>query len=130
MPAPAAAKRHVTPERVAGSQSQAATGQQGTAGAAGEAGPSQPAIIFQQAPQLQAELGQEALPIGDAPQAGSRVIEAVLKGAQWEVVCSSSGVQQWTDPVAGKVVAVGGSNALCSCSISGCNFAGKACLTS
>lgn len=49
------------------------------------------------------------MPLGDAPEAGSRVVEAVVRGGQWEVVCSSSGVQQWTDLVADKVVAVGGS---------------------
>lgn len=77
--------------------------------AAGETASSPPSISFQQESQLHAELGKEAVPLGDAAEAGSRVVEAVLHGSQWEVVCSSSGAHQWTDQVAGKVVAVGGS---------------------
>ena len=111
MPSEAPAKRRVTPEIVGSPSGQPALGQQTTttAAAPGEAALTQPNIVFQQEAQLHAELGTEALPLGDAPQAGSRVVEAVLRGSQWEVVCSSSGVQQWADQVAGKVVAVGGS---------------------
>lgn len=108
LPAEAPAKRRVTPESVSGPSGQHATSQQATV-TASEPASSQPAIIFQQESQLHAELGKEVVPLGDAAEAGSRVVEAVLRGNQWEVVCSSSGAQQWTDQVAGKVVAVGGS---------------------
>ena len=108
LPAEAPAKRRVTPENLAGPSGQHTASQQHTA-TAGAPAASQPAIIFQQEPQLHAELGKETLPHGDAAEAGSRVVEAVLRGNQWEVVCSSSGAHQWTDQVAGKVVAVGGS---------------------
>ena len=108
LPAQAPAKRRVTPENIAGPSGQHTMSQQDTA-TAGESAASQPAIIFQQEPQLHAELGMETLPLGDAGEAGSRVVEAVFRSNQWEVVCSSSGAHQWTDQVAGKVVAVGGS---------------------
>lgn len=108
LPAEAPAKRRVTPENIAGPSRQHMASQQDTA-TARESAASQPAIIFQQETQLHAELGKETLPLGDAGEAGSRVLEAVLKGNQWEVVCFSSGAHQWTDQVAGKVVAVGGS---------------------
>lgn len=105
LPSEAPAKRRVTPESIAGPSG---TSQQDTA-AAGEPAGSQASIIFQQSPQLHAELGKEVLPLGDAEEAGSRAVEAVLRGNQWEVVCSSSGAHQWTDQVASKVIAVGGS---------------------
>lgn len=108
LPPEAPAKRRVTPESIAGPSGQHAISQQAMA-AAGDAASSSPSILFQQEPQLHAELGKEAVPLGDAAEAGSRVVEAVLRGSQWEVVCSSSGAHQWTDQVAAKVVAVGGS---------------------
>ena len=108
MPAPA--RRRVTPESL---PAPAPTGQLGSgqqAGAAATAAaPAQAAIAFQQEPQLHVELGQESMPLGDQSEAGSRVLEAVLRGNQWELVCHSSGLHQWTDQVPAKVVAVAGS---------------------
>lgn len=108
LPAEAPSKRRVTPDNIAGPSRLHTASQQDTA-TASESAASQPGIIFQQESQLHAELGKETLPLGDAAEAGSRVVEAVVGGNQWEVVCSSSGAHQWTDQVAGKVVAVGGS---------------------
>lgn len=87
---------------------QLGSGQQAGA-AATAAAPAQAAIAFQQEPQLHVELGQESMPLGDQSEAGSRVLEAVLRGNQWELVCHSSGLHQWTDQVPAKVVAVAGS---------------------
>ena len=106
MPAPT--RRRVTPDSLPGPSAQ-------LPGSAHQAGPSppgmpaasaHPAITFQQEPQLHAELGKESLPLGDQPEGGSRVLEAVLRGSQWELVCHSSGLHQWTDQVPAKVVAV------------------------
>lgn len=108
--AEAPAKRRVTPENVAGPGGQQPAAEQPSTSTDGNTAVGrQASIVFQQEPQLHAELGKEAVPLGDVPEPGSRVVEAVLRGSQWQVVCSSSGVQQWTDQVAGKVVAVGGS---------------------
>ncbi len=107
LPMPAPARRRVTPESLPAPTGQPGSGQ--PAGASPPPPPSQPAITFQQEPQLHAELGKEPIPLGDQAEAGSRVLEAVLRSGQWEIVCHSSGLHQWTDQVPAKVMAVAGS---------------------
>lgn len=107
LPMPAPARRRVTPESLPAPTGQPGSGQ--PAGALPPPAPSQPAITFQQEPQLYAQLGKESIPLGDQAEAGSRVLEAVLRGGQWEIVCHSSGLHQWTDQVPAKVMAVAGS---------------------
>lgn len=107
LPMPAPARRRVTPESLPAPTGQSDSGQ--PAGASAPAAPPQPAITFQQEPQLHAELGKEPIPLGDQAEGGSRVLEAVLRSGQWEIVCHSSGLHQWTDQVPAKVMAVTGS---------------------
>lgn len=108
LPMPAPARRRVTPESLPAPTRQPGSGQ--PAGASPPPPPlSQPAITFQQEPQLHAELGKEPIPLGDQAEGGSRVLEAVLRSGQWEIVCHSSGLHQWTDQVPAKVMAVAGS---------------------
>lgn len=106
LPTPAASRRRVTPESIPDLSGQAGSVQQGRPAILG---PGHPVIAFEQEPQLHVELGKEPMPLGDEHEGGSRVLEAVLRSNQWELVCHSSGLQQWTDRVPGKVVAVGGS---------------------
>ncbi len=107
LPMPAPARRRITPESLPAPTGQPGSGQ--PAGAPPPPPPSQPAITFQQEPQLHAELGKEPIPLGDQAEGGSRVLEAVLRSGQWEIVCHSSGLHQWTDQVPAKVMAVAGS---------------------
>lgn len=112
---PAASKRRITPESTSaqptssGATPAAATTQQQPASRqAGEVASSS-SIVFDQQAGLHVELGREALPLGDQPEPGTRVLEAVQQGMRWQVVCHSGGQKQWSDEVQGKVTAVGGS---------------------
>ena len=108
-PGPAAARRRVSPDPIASDTAQLrATGGPETSAQA-VAGLTQAVISFQQEPQLHVELGREAMPLGDQPEPGTRVLEAVLRDGRWELMCFTSGVQQWTDLLPSKIVAVGGS---------------------
>ena len=98
-PGPASTRRRVTPAHAP----QPPESEQPAVGVA------QPAIAFQQEPHLHVELGREALPLGDQPEPGSRVLEAVHQDGRWQLMCFSSGVQQWSDLLPSKIFAVGGS---------------------
>lgn len=113
---PANTRRRITPESTSVQPSPTAataaggsTSQQQAQGR--PAGAAEPAasIVFEQQAGLHAELGREALPLGDQPEAGLRVVEALQQAAQWQVVCHSGGLRQWSDEVQGQVTAVGGS---------------------
>ena len=117
---PAATKRRITPEKTrvqpipTGATAAAATtsnqqqpqNRQPTAAAESVISSS---IAFELPTGLHAELGTESLPIGDQPEPGVRVLEALQQGTQWQVVCHSGGQRQWSDEVQGKVTSVGGS---------------------
>lgn len=117
---PAATKRRITPEKTrvqpipmpATVTPAATTSQQQPQTrpptAAAEAAISS-RIAFELPTGLHVELGRESLPLGDQPEPGVRVLEALQQGSQWQVVCHSGGQRQWSDEVQGKVTAVGGS---------------------
>ena len=108
-PGPAAARRRVSPDPIASDPAQLRASDGPETSGQAVTGPAQAAISFQQGPQLHVELGREAMPLGDQPEPGTRVLEAVLRDGRWELMCFSSGVQQWTDLLPSKIVAVGGS---------------------
>ena len=113
---PANTRRRITPESTSVQPSPTATTaaggstsqQQAQGRSAGAVEPAA-SIVFEQQAGLHAELGREALPLGDQPEAGVRVVEALQQAAQWQVVCHSGGLRQWSDEVQGQVTAVGGS---------------------